>query len=337
MMQKSQVTIKDIAQELGIAISTVSRALQNHPRIGLKTKEQVFEVAKRLNYVPNPAAILLRKNKTYTVGVVFPHLQEEFFSQAITGIEDVISAKGYNVVISQSRDKLERENRAIKSFISSRVDGVIASISAETTQYYSFKELENYGIPLVFFDRVPKDVAVNKVRGNIVEAAFEATSFLAKKGITKIAILNGPSNLEISNERLEGYWKALKSLNLPIIQQYIKSTDLTKEDTFKKMEELMALSERPQAVLCFNDYVALFAMQSCRQKGIVPNTDIHFVSFANLPITAYLDNPPMASVEQFAYKMGEQAALLLLKIIDAKQYKTLIPEEIIIDTELVIH
>eukprot|EP01136_Pigoraptor_vietnamica_P026552 Opistho-1_new@81725 len=99
-MQKSQVTIKDIAQELGIAISTVSRALQNHPRIGLKTKEQVFEVAKRLNYVPNPAAILLRKNKTYTVGVVFPHLQEEFFSQAITGIEDVISAQGYNVVIS---------------------------------------------------------------------------------------------------------------------------------------------------------------------------------------------------------------------------------------------
>eukprot|EP01136_Pigoraptor_vietnamica_P026553 Opistho-1_new@81726 len=103
------------------------------------------------------------------------------------------------------------------------------------------------------------------------------------------------------------------------------------------MEELIALPEQPQAVLCFNDYVALFAMQSCRQKGIVPNTDIHFVSFANLPITAYLDNPPMASVEQFAYKMGEQAALLLLKIIDAKQDKTLIPEEIIIDTELVIH
>ena len=177
-MQKSQVTIKQIAQELGVSISTVSRALQNHPRIGLRTKEQVFAVAKKLNYVPNPAAILLKKNRTSTIGVVLPQLAEEFFSQAITGIEDVISEKGYNVVISQSRDSLERENRAIKSFISSRVDGVIASISAETTQYYQFRELENYGVPIVFFDRVPKDVRVNKVRGNIVEAAFESIAFL---------------------------------------------------------------------------------------------------------------------------------------------------------------
>ena len=187
-MQKTQVTIKHIAQSLNISISTVSRALQNHPRIGLRTKEKVFEMAQRLNYVPNPAAILLKKNKTYTIGVVLPHLQEEFFSQAITAIEDVISAENYNVVVSQSRDKLERENRAIKSFISSRVDGVIASISAETTQYYQFRELEKYGIPIVFFDRAPKDVAVNKVRGNIADAAFEVIDFLAKKGIKKVFV-----------------------------------------------------------------------------------------------------------------------------------------------------
>ncbi|PAC31020.1 LacI family DNA-binding transcriptional regulator [Flectobacillus sp. BAB-3569] len=180
-MQKTQVTIKHIAQALNISISTVSRALQNHPRIGLRTKEKVFEMAQRLNYVPNPAAILLKKNKTYTIGVVLPHLQEEFFSQAITAIEDVISAENYNVVVSQSRDKLERENRAIKSFISSRVDGVIASISAETTQYYQFRELEKYGIPIVFFDRAPKDVAVNKVRGNIADAAFEVIDFWPKR------------------------------------------------------------------------------------------------------------------------------------------------------------
>jgi DNA-binding LacI/PurR family transcriptional regulator len=336
-MQKSQITIKDIAQVLGISVSTVSRALQDNPRISLKTREKVWQIAKNMNYVPNPAAILLKKNKTYTIGVVFPHLQEEFFSQAITGIEDVISAEGYNVVISQSRDKVERENRAIKSFISSRVDGVIASISAETTQYYFFKELENYGIPLVFFDRVPKDVAVNKVRGNILEAAYEATQFLVAKGINNIAILNGPSNLEISNERLEGYWKALKELHLPFLQQYIKTTDLSKEDTFTKMTQLLALPEAPQAVLCFNDYVALYAMQVCRNQGFVPNKDIYFVSFANLPITSYLDNPPLASVEQFAYKMGEQAAKLLLTIVNAPKEQVILPQEIMIDTELIIH
>ena len=336
-MQKSQVTIKQIAQELGVSISTVSRALQNHPRIGLRTKEQVFAVAKKLNYVPNPAAILLKKNRTSTIGVVLPQLAEEFFSQAITGIEDVISEKGYNVVISQSRDSLERENRAIKSFISSRVDGVIASISAETTQYYQFRELENYGVPIVFFDRVPKDVRVNKVRGNIVEAAFESIAFLEARGVRRIAILNGPASLEICDERLMGYWNALKQLGLPVVQQYIKSTDLSREDTCKKMDELLGMKEPPEAVLCFNDYVALYAMQQCKHRGIVPNKDISFVSFANLPITAYLDNPPLASVEQFAYQMGEKAAQLLLQIIDAPDDAPLEPQDIVIDTKLIVH
>jgi len=335
-MQKTQVTIKHIAQALNISISTVSRALQNHPRIGLRTKEKVFEMAQKLNYVPNPAAILLKKNKTYTIGVVLPHLQEEFFSQAITAIEDVISAENYNVVVSQSRDKLERENRAIKSFISSRVDGVIASISAETTQYYQFRELEKYGIPIVFFDRAPKDVAVNKVRGNIADAAFEVIDFLAKKGIKKVAILNGPASLEISDERLLGYWGAMKKFNLPIIQNYIKSTDLSKDDTTKKMIELLNCEDLPEAVFCFNDYVALYAMQACKQKGLIPNKDIMFVSFANLPITTYLDNPPLASVEQFAYQMGEKAAQLLLKIIRAEN-EPLEPEDILVNTKLIVH
>lgn len=335
-MQKTQVTIKHIAQSLNISISTVSRALQNHPRIGLRTKEKVFEMAQRLNYVPNPAAILLKKNKTYTIGVVLPHLQEEFFSQAITAIEDVISAENYNVVVSQSRDKLERENRAIKSFISSRVDGVIASISAETTQYYQFRELEKYGIPIVFFDRAPKDVAVNKVRGNIADAAFEVIDFLANKGIKKVAILNGPASLEISDERLMGYWGAMKKFDLPIVQHYIKSTDLSKEDTTKKMLELLSCGDMPEAVFCFNDYVALYAMQACKHKGLIPNKDIMFVSFANLPITSYLDNPPLASVEQFAYQMGEKAAQLLLKIIHAEK-EILDPEDIVVNTKLIIH
>ncbi len=336
-MQKIQVTIKDIAQALGISVSTVSRALQNHPRIGLRTKERVFETAQRLHYVPNPAAILLKKNRTATIGVVLPHLQEEFFSQAITGIEDVISAQQYNVVVSQSRDKLERENRAIKSFINSRVDGVIASISAETTQYYQFRELENYGIPVVFFDRVPKDVPVNRVRGNVADAAFEVIQFLAQKGIKKVAILNGPASLEVSDERLMGYWNAMKQFGLPIHQPFIKTTDLSKEDTLKKMLDLIDGPTMPEAVFCFNDYVAMYAMQACRQKGLVPNKDIAFVSFANLPITAYLDNPPLASVEQFAYQMGEEAAKLLLKIIQSPADSVLPPEEIVINTRLIVH
>ncbi len=336
-MQRHQATIKEIAQELKISISTVSRALQNNPRIGLRTRERVWEVAKRMHYVPNPAALLLKKNKTSTIGVLLPYLQEEFFSMAITGIEDVALEKGYNVVVSQSRDKFEREVKALKSFLSNRVDGVIASIAAEASNYSHFKEIEEYGTPLVFFDRVPRNLEANKVRCSITQGAFEAVEFLVNKGIKRIALLNGPSNLEVSDERLNGYLLAIQKFNLATSPSYIKSTDLSKEDSTEKMFELIALKEPPEAILTFNDYLAIYAMQACKQKGIVPNKDILFVSFANLPMTFYLDNPPLASVEQFAYNMGIKSAELLINIIENPSDEMPPYQEIILETKLIVH
>ncbi|WP_435353825.1 LacI family DNA-binding transcriptional regulator [Emticicia sp. SJ17W-69] len=336
-MQRHQATIKEIAQELGISISTVSRALQNNPRIGLRTRERVWEVAKLMHYVPNPAAILLKKNKTSTIGVVLPYLQEEFFSMAITGIEDVALEKGYNVVVSQSREKFEREEKALKSFLSSRVDGVIASVAAETSNYSHFKELESYGTPLVFFDRVPRNLEANKVRCSITQGAFEAVEFLVNKGIQRIALLNGPTSMEVSDERLNGYLLAIKKFKLQTTPNYIKSTDLSKEQSVEKMLELLALKEPPQAILTFNDYLALYAMQVCKQKNLVPNKDILFVSFANLPMTFYLDNPPLASVDQFAYRMGIKSAELLISIIENPSKEMPPYQELILETKLVVH
>ncbi|MFN3851654.1 MAG: LacI family DNA-binding transcriptional regulator [Spirosomataceae bacterium] len=336
-MQKKQATIKEIAKELNIAVSTVSRALQNNPRIGLRTRERVFEVAKKLNYVPNPAAILLKKNRTYTIGLLIPSLTEEFFSMAITAIEDVIVDKKISVMISQSRDKFDREVQALKTFLSSRVDGVIASVSGETNHYGHFKELENYGIPIVFFDRVPRNLAAHKVRSGVTEGAFEAIEFLVNKKVTKIALINGPTNLEASDERLNGYLTAIEKFNLKIAQSYVKTTDLSKEDTFRKMNQLLDIQDVPEAVLCFNDYVALYAMQACRERGVVPNKDVLFVSFANLPITGFMDNPPIASVEQFAYQMGETAANLLLRLINQKEGESIDYQEITISTKLIVH
>jgi len=336
-MQRHQVTIKEIAQKLGVSISTVSRALQNNTRIGLRTRERVWELAKLMHYVPNPAAIFLKKNRTYTIGVLLPYLQEEFFSMAISGIEDVALEKGYNVVMSQSRDKFEREEKALKSFLTSRVDGVVASVAAETNNYSHFKEVENFGTPLVFFDRVPRNLGANKVRCSISEGAFEAIKFLINKGVRRIALINGPSNLEVSDERLNGYLSAIKKFNLETSPNYIKSTDLSKDDTIIKMKELLALIEPPEAILTFNDYLALYAMQFCKQKGIVPNKDILFVSFANLPMTLYLDNPPLASVEQFAYNMGKKATELLINIIENPSDEMPPYQEILIGTKLIIH
>ncbi len=335
-MEKHQTTIKEIAQALNVSISTVSRALQGDPRIGLRTTQRVNELAKSLHYTPNPAALLLKKKKTSTIGVVLPFLKEEFFSMAITGIEDIISEKGYNVFVSQSRDSYEREVNAIKSFINSRVDGVIVSLSVETADYEHFKELEEYGIPVVFFDRTPIHFPAHTVKCNVLEGAFQVVNYLVSRGITKIALLNGAENLGVSKERLEGYSAAIYKNGLEFSLDYVKFTNLTKEDTEIKMLELLALDDKPQAVFAFNDYIALDAMQVCKHEGYAPNKDIYFVSFANLPICTYMENPPIASVEQFAYIMGERAAQILIEVIDSTNKEEPF-REIVLDTEIRIH
>lgn len=335
-MIKNQITIKKIASELGVSISTVSRALKNNTRIGLKTREKVWEVAKRLNYIPNPAALFLQNNKTFTIGIIVPFLQEEFFSQVVTGIEDIIFEEGFHPIISQSRDSMEREKKAVESFLKMRVDGVLVSVSAETNTYQHFKELEKYGIPVVFFDRVPRNFQGNKVKSRIIDGALEAIRFLSENRKTRIGLLNGPSNLEASDERLNGYLEGIKKYDLKTSPQYIKTTNLSKEDTALKMKEFLAQDDIPEAIITFNDYVALYAMRACKEQGVIPNTDIQFVSFANLPITGLMENPPLASVEQFPVLIGSQSAKLLLNCInDTREFTEY--QEVIIKTELVIH
>lgn len=334
-MVRTNITIKNIALELGISASTVSRALNDHPRIGLKTKERVRELAKKLHYVPNPAAKLLKNNKTLKIGVLLPFLKEEFFSMAISAIEDAVLPHDYHVMVSQSRDSIEREKRMIDAFISTRIDGLIASVSAETNHYGHFKVLEEYGIPVVFFDRVPRNFEANKVHSSVTKGTIDAIQFLVNKGIKKIALINGPGNLDASDQRLNGYLETIAKFGLPTSQKYIKSSNLTREDTSKGMNELCQLSDRPEAILTFNDYVALDAMAACRQHGIIPNKDILFVSFANLPFTSLLENPPMASVEQFPSEMGAKAAEVLLKRMQSDEHMPY--EEIILETELRVH
>ena len=336
-MSKHLPTIKEIAQALDVSISTVSRALQNDPRIGLRTKMRVQEMAQQLHYVPNQAAKGLRQHRSYTIGVLLPQLREEFFSMAIAGIEDALEGTGYQVFIAQSRDKKEREATAIRSFLNSRVDGVIASISAETIDCQHFLNLQEVGTPVVFFDRVPKDFAAHKVRCDVEAGARAATRYLLEQGIRDVALLNGPASLEISQERLRGFRAALSAAGLEAVPHREKFTDLSREDIAQKMQQLYSTGHGPKAMLAFNDYVALQAIRWCKQQGKTPNKDVVFASFANLPITHFLDNPPVVSVEQFAYKMGEQAARLLLNVLQKPADYAIDFQEIMIETELVVH
>ena len=335
-MKRPLPTIKEIAKRLNISSSTVSRALHDHHSIGLRTKMRVQQLAKELKYEPNQTAIFFKQRKTFTIGVILPHLSESFFSSAISGIEDFASTKKYNVLVGQSHDSQEREKQLVEAMKNHRVDGMLVSVAKNTSNYEHFDILNDYNIPLVFFDRIPRKEDIHYVTVNLVNGMTAAINFLVSRGHRNIALINGPNTIIASRERLEGYKEALSRKKIKIDAAYIISTDLSKAGTEKAMEELLALKRRPTAIITFNDYVALDAMQYARQQRIKINQDISFVSFANLPMCHYMEKPPLASVEQFPYEQGKKAAEILWQILDTDDnIKTKF--QLVLDSKLMVH
>ena len=336
-MEKKLPTIKEIARRLNISASTVSRALHDHPSIGLRTKMAVKKLAAELNYEPNQTAIFFKQRKTFTIGLVLPNLREEFFSAAINGIEDVAIDHNYIVLIGQSHDDLAREQKLVESMKNHRVDGIIASISSSTTHIEHFEQMKNYDIPVVFFDRVPDAKDIHSVSCNLYDSSVEAVEWLIKKGHKRIGYLQGPPTLNMKNERLDGYMEAHKKHKLPVDESLIVSTDLSVEGTQKAFDALMQHKKRPTAILSFNDYVTLDAIHYARQKKLAINKDICFVSYANVPVTQYVEYPPLASVEQFPYDQGVSATELLFRLIEKKTARQEAPyENIVLRSELII-
>ncbi|HXB43387.1 MAG TPA: LacI family DNA-binding transcriptional regulator [Puia sp.] len=339
-MQNKLPTIKEIAKKLNISISTVSRALHDHHSIGLRTKMRVRDLANELNYEPNKTAINFKQGKTFALGVLLPNLSESFFSSAISGIEDYAGTKNYNVLLGQSHDDKEREIKIAEAMKNHRVDGMIVSVAKNTTGFEHFEALAKYNIPLVFFDRIPNMSNINFVACSLEIGMKEAVEFLLKSGHKNIALLNGPSTLLATEERLDHYSTFLKKNKIKLNQRFIVSTDLTAESTCEAMKKLLSLKTRPTAVIVFNDYVALDAIRYAKKEKIKINKDISFVSFANLPICNYMENPPLASVEQFPYLQGQKAAEMLIHLIEVQKNGTLInypAGNLMIDSKLEIY
>ncbi len=336
-MEKKVPTIKEIAKKLNISVSTVSRALHNHPSIGLRTKMQVQKLATEMNYEPNQTAIQFKQGKTFTLGLILPNLREEFFSTAISGVEDTAFKSNYNVLIGQSHDELERERQIVETMRKHRVDGVLASISKQTKSIEHFEQLDKYNIPVVFFDRVPDVPNIHSVWCSLYYSTIEAVEFLFRKGHQRVGYIQGPLSLNIKNERLEGYYAAHKNKKLPLQESLIATTDLSKESTEQAIEKLLSLKNKPTAILAFNDNVALDTIQYLRNKKLKINKDISVVSYANWPITSYLDFPPIASVEQFPYEQGSRATELLFKLLNTKSLEGSLPyENIVLKSELIV-
>ncbi|MGN6419837.1 MAG: substrate-binding domain-containing protein, partial [Pseudobacter sp.] len=283
-------------------------------------------------------AIFFKQRKTFTIGVILPNLKEEFFSSAINGIEKTALDNNYIVLTSQSHDDLEREKNIVESMKKHRVDGILASISKNTTHIDHFEQLKNYDIPVVFFDRVPDVPDVHSVSCNLYHSSVEAVNFLVKKGHKRIGYIQGPPTLNIRNERLNGYYDALAKNSIKPDDALFVSTDLSPEGNAGALDRLLALKKRPTAIIIFNDYVALDVIHHARQRKLVINKDISFVSYANIPFMHYLDFPPVASVEQFPYEQGARATELLFKLLDPRARQGLPPyENIVLKSELIIH
>ena len=335
-MSSNHPTIKEIALRLNVSISTVSRALHDHPRIGLKTKERVKELAREMKYEPNAQAIFFKQQKTAVIGVVLPSIKEEFFSQAISGIEAAATQYDYTILFGQSHDDPAIEKRVVESMKRQRVDGIIISLSKNTNKISYLKDVENAGIPIVFFDRVPDQPDVHKVYCDIYKSTIDMVNWLYSRGYRKIAMINGPAKLTASRERLEGYKQALSQKKMKVDMRYFETTDLTKEGTNNAMKKLLSLKNVPAAVISFNDYVHMDATQYAHKQGININKDIAFVSYSNLSITDYTAFPPLLSVEQYPYGQGEQAMETMIRTMRQEHEKDFFFHEEVPAT-LVIH
>lgn len=311
-------TIKEIAKRLNVSVSTVSRALSNHPRIGLRTTERVQQLARELNYEPNTQAISFKQKKTYVIGVVLPYIREEFFSQAISGIETAAMEHEYTILFGQSYDDPQREKKVVEAMRKQRIDGLLISVSKDTQQYEHLQSMDKYGIPVVYFDRVPPADNVHKVYCNLYKGTVEMVGWLISRGYKRIALINGPEKMPASRERQNGYIEGVSRKKLKVDMQLVERTDLSKEGTHQAMKHLLALKNPPNAIISFNDYVHMDAVQYARQQNIEVNKEIVFVSYANLPITNYTAYPPLVSIEQYPYGQGERAMEIMIRILNER-------------------
>ena len=320
-MSEKIPTIKEIAKLLNVSVSTVSRALSDHPRIGIATKKRVHALAKELNYEPNTKAINFKQGKSFVLGVVVPDVAEEFFSKAISGIEDAAIEKGYTILFGQSHENFEKEKMVVDAMKKQRVDGVLISLSKETSNLNHIKELEKYDIPVVYFDRIPDSKEVNKVFCSLFSSTVELIDRLFKKGKKRIAFINGPDELSASKERLQGYIEGISKKKLKVDMRLVEKVDFSEEQTHQAMHHLMSQKKRPDAIICFNDYVHLNAVDWAIKNNVIINEDIVFASYANISINRFTTFPPEISVDQAPYEQGQVAVDVMLEVLKNKGNK----------------
>ena len=310
---EGHITLKHLAARLRLSPSTVSRALKGHPDISSETRKRVLALAQSLDYHPDNIAQSLKTMKSRTLGVIIPEIKHDFFATVLDGIEDVTYQAGYSILVCKSNESHDREVSSTRVLMANRVAGLIVSLSQNTQNTDHFKSLARRQVPIVFFDRVPEFFSSSKVIVDDEEGAFRAVAHLIQTGCRRIAHIGGPQHLSIGRRRFEGYCRALKVHGLPLDMNRVLFGGLYEEDGASAFERLVA--EKVDGVFAVNDPVAVGAMLKIKALGLRIPHEVAVVGFSDNAVASIID-PPLTTVAQPAYEMGETAARLLLQEIE---------------------
>jgi LacI family transcriptional regulator len=332
-MNIHQITIKDFVSELCFSISTVSRALKDHPDISPQTKKMVRDLVEKMKYKPNAIALSLRNQRTNIIGVVVPEIVHHFFSSVISGIDEIAVAAGFNVMFFQSNESYEREILNIQSIINSRADGVFISLAKGTKKFAHIRQLIESNTPVVFFDRACDEIETDKVIVDDFEGALNAVDFLIKTGCRRIAHFAGPQHLQIAYLRKRGYISALEKNGIKVDDDIIFQCD-TYEDALETTRVLMSQSRPPDAIFTVNDMTAVGTLNTLKSMGFRVPTDISIIGFTDGLVSSITD-PLLTTVSQHGFEIGKKAAEILIRRIhddcDSSQ-----PVTEVIKTDLVV-
>jgi len=315
MSDRKRLTLKDIARELGISVSTASRALNSYAGISDETVKMVKEFAEKHNYVPNTMAVNFRKNKTMTIGMVVPELVHHFFSSVISGAIKEAKKHHYSILVSQTDELVKNEIMACRTMLSSSVDGLLISISNETEGVDHLQEFLDEGRPVVQFDKVSDQLSSPKVIVDDFQGAYSAIQHLIEQGYSKIAHINGLEHVKNSQERLRGYNKALGDHEMEGLGTWVvHCKEISEAEGFDFAKRLMTSSNPPDAIFCITDLVAMGAMKYLKQANISIPQEVGVIGFSNWDMANFV-SPSLSSVDQHAYEMGEKAVELLVEAI----------------------
>ncbi|SDB97624.1 LacI family DNA-binding transcriptional regulator [Williamwhitmania taraxaci] len=326
-MKPHPVTIKDIARELGVSPSTVSRALKDHPDISEETRRVVKELADRLKYKPNAIALSLKNRKSNVVGVIIPQIVHYFFSSVISGIDEVATKYGYSVMIAQSNELFDKEVEAMAALADGRIDGLLISISKETVKYDHFRQFKEEGIEIVFFDRIPDDFKSDSVVIDDFQGALKAVQHLIDGGHKRILHLAGPQTRLIGRKRLKGYLQALENNHIPFDEKLVVSCD-TFDKALEKMPELVSSGLQFDAVFTVNDFTAAGVIQSLKLLGKLVPDDMAVVGYGDDDI-AKMIYPTLTTIRQPGKEMGIRAMEMLHKRLSSIEENTEIVSEVL--------